>query len=261
MQKSFGILVGIIAFGLVLLAFMSVTVVSPGSVGVVVRMGATQSSSLPEGTHFVVPFITSVVSVNTRIQKLEANATASSKDLQNVSCKIALNFQVESTKATQIYQKLGLDYHTSIIQPTIQESIKSTTAHYTAEELITKRPQVKEDVYQYIKKRLGLNYIIVTDFSIVDFSFSPEFNRAIESKEVAKQKALTARNDLERIKTEAEQARERAAGEADAQKLLQQALDDRLLQLKAIEKWNGVMPVVQGNGSSAFIDVAAMMKK
>lgn len=260
-MKYYGILGGIIAFFVLLLAFMSITVVSPGTVGVVVRLGAVQSTYLPEGTHFIAPFITSVVQMNTRIQKLEALATASSKDLQNVSCKIALNFQAESVKTPVIYKNLGLDYDNSIIQPTIQESIKSTTARYTAEELITKRPQVKDDVYSYIKKRLAINNIIVTDFSIVDFSFSQEFNRAIESKEVAKQKALTARNDLERIKTEAEQARERAAGEADAQKLLQQSLDDRLLQLKAIEKWNGVMPVVQGNGSSAFVDVATLMKK
>ncbi len=260
-MKSYGILAGIIGFALFVLVFMSITVVSPGTVGVVVRLGAAQSQALPEGTHFIAPFITSVVSIDTRIRKLEALATASSKDLQNVSCKIALNFQVESVKASTIYKNLGLDYDNSIIQPTIQESIKSTTARYTAEELITKRPQVKDDVSAYIKKRLAVNNILVTDFSIVDFSFSPEFNRAIESKEVAKQKALTARNDLERIKTEAEQARERAAGEADAQKLLQQSLDDRLLQLKAIEKWNGIMPVVQGNGGGAFVDVAAMMKK
>lgn len=260
-MKSYAIIGSLGAFMVLLLVFMSVTVVSPGSVGVVVRLGAVQGASLPEGTHFIAPFITSVVSMNVRIQKLEAVATASSKDLQNVSCKIALNFQAENSKAATIYKTLGLDYDNSIIQPTIQESIKSTTARYTAEELITKRPHVKDDVYAYIKKRLAISNIIVTDFSIVDFSFSPEFNKAIEAKEVAKQKALTARNDLERIKTEAEQARERAAGEADAQKLLQQALDDRLLQLKAIEKWNGVMPVVQGSGNGAFVDVASLMKK
>jgi len=261
MQKTWNVFIGVGAFALLLLAFMSLTVVSPGTAGVVVRLGAVQNIVLPEGTHFIAPFITSVVSINTRIQKLEANATASSKDLQNVTCKIALNFQIEGVNAGKIYKNLGMDYAISIIQPTIQESIKSTTARYTAEELITKRPMVKDDVYAYIKKRLGMSYILVTDFSIVDFSFSPEFNRAIESKEVAKQKALTARNDLERIKTEAEQTREKAAGEADAQKLLQQALDDRLLQLKAIEKWNGVMPIVQGNSGGAFIDVATLMRK
>ncbi|TAG05078.1 MAG: prohibitin family protein [Cytophagia bacterium] len=261
MSKKTSIITTVASVLLFSVLMMSITTVDSGSVGVVVRLGAVQPITLPEGVHFVLPFVTSVVEINTRIQKIEANATASSKDLQNVTSKVALNYQLSSQKAQTIYQTLGLDYANSIIQPTIQESIKSATARYTAEELITKRPQVKEDVYQYIKKRLAQNNILVTDFSIVDFSFSPEFNRAIESKEVAKQKALTAKNDLDRIKTEAEQAREAAAGQADAQKLLQQALDDRLLQLKAIEKWNGILPIVQGSGNGSFIDVAALAGK
>lgn len=246
--------------GLIII-FMSFTTVQPGSVGVVVRLGAVQKVILSEGTHFVVPFVTKVVQVNTRIQKVEAEATASSKDLQNVTSKIALNYSLDPGKAQIIYQKLGLAYDISIIQPTIQESIKSATARYTAEELITKRASVKSDVYEYIKKRLGANNILVVEFSIVDFSFSPEFNKAIEAKEVAKQKAITAVNDLQRIKAEADQAIAQAKGQADAQKLLQESIDDKLLQLKAIEKWNGILPIVQGSGASAFLDVAALMKK
>jgi prohibitin 2 len=253
--------VGIVGFILILILFMSFTVVSPGTVGVVVRLGAVQSSTLPEGTHIVTPFVTSVVTMNVRIQKIEADATASSKDLQNVTSKVALNYQLASEKAHIIYRNLGLDYAASIIHPTIQESVKSATAKFTAEELITKRSQVKDDVYQYIKKRLSANNILVTDFSIVDFSFSPEFNKAIEAKEVAKQKAITAKNDLERIKAEADQAIAQAKGQADAQKLLQQSIDDNLLHLRAIEKWNGVLPIVQGSSGGAFIDVAAITGK
>lgn len=252
-----------IGIGLCLvLIFFSITfvIVRPGTIGVVTHFGAVQKTTLPEGIHLVTPFRTKVISLNVRIQKVEADATASSKDLQNVTSKVALNFYLSKEKASAIFQELGPNYNQSIIQPTIQESIKSATAKYTAEELITKRAKVKEDVYQYIKKRLGLNNIIVTDFSIVDFSFSTEFNRAIERKEVAKQKALTARNDLERIRTEAEQARVHAKGQADAQKLLQETLGEKVLQLKAIQKWNGVLPVVSGDGSNAFLDVSRMMK-
>lgn len=241
--------------------FTSYTIVQPGTVGVVTHFGAVQKATLPEGFHFVVPFRTKVTPINVRIQKVEADATASSRDLQNVTTRIALNYVLDKEKAQVIFQELGLNYNQSIIQPTIQESIKSATAKYTAEELITKRPAVKEDVYKYIKKRLAINNILVTEFSIVDFSFSKEFNSAIERKEVAKQKALTAKNDLERIRTEAEQARVQAKGQADAQQFLREAIDDKLLQLKAIEKWNGNMPVVMGDGSSAFVDLGAVLKK
>jgi regulator of protease activity HflC (stomatin/prohibitin superfamily) len=251
---------GVIAVVALMIVFSSYTIVQPGTVGVVTHFGAVQNIILPEGIHFTVPFRTNVIPIDARIQKVEADATASSKDLQTVTCKVALNYSLDKVKAHLIYQKLGLSYQTTIIQPTIQESIKQATARFTAEELITKRAQVKDDVFNYITKRLGQNYILVTEFSIVDFNFSPEFNKAIEAKEVAKQKAITAKNDLERIKAEADQAIAEARGKAESQRLLVESLSDKILQLKAIEKWNGVMPVVQGSTSGAFIDVASMMK-
>ncbi|MDX2305191.1 MAG: SPFH domain-containing protein [Microscillaceae bacterium] len=254
--------IGIITSLVLVIVFISTSFVTvgPGKVGVVAHFGKIQTTTLSEGIYFITPIRTKVTLMDVRIQKLEVDATASSKDLQTVTSRVALNFSLSNEKAALIFQKLGPNYEESIIQPTIQESIKSATANYTAEELITKRPNVKQEVYEYIKKRLGQNYIIVSDFSIVDFKFSDEFNRAIESKEVAKQKALTARNDLERIRTEAEQARVKAEGQADAQNLLREALSEELLRLKAIEKWDGVLPIVQGEGSGAFVDIGTVLK-
>jgi regulator of protease activity HflC (stomatin/prohibitin superfamily) len=261
-MKRIGLIgLGIAGVFLLVVLFSSYTIVQSGTVGVVTYFGAVQKIMLPEGIHFTVPFRTNVIPMDARIQKVEADATASSKDLQTVTCKVALNFTLDKNKAYLIYQNLGPGYDRTIIQPTIQESIKQATARYTAEELITKRAMVKDDVYAYIHKRLGANNIIVNDFSIVDFSFSAEFNKAIEAKEVAKQKAITAKNDLERTKAEAEQAIAEARGKAEAQKLVQETLSDKILQMRAIEKWNGVMPIVQGSSGGAFIDVASIMKK
>ncbi|NJL13424.1 MAG: prohibitin family protein [Microscillaceae bacterium] len=260
MKKTGIIIGGAIALLLIILLSLTFITVQPGTIGVVTHFGAVQRVTLPEGIHMITPFRTKVIPLDVRVQKLEADATASSRDLQTVTSRVALNFFLSKEKAATIFQELGANYEANIIQPTIQESVKSATARYTAEELITKRALVKDDVFKYIKKRLAANNIIVTEFSIVDFKFSPEFNRAIEQKEVAKQKALRARNDLERIRTEAEQARVKAQGDADAQNLLKEAIDDKILQLKAIEKWNGVLPVVQGESSGAFMDIGAIMK-
>lgn len=267
--------IGIISFVAILILFTissSAVIVDSGRVGVLTHFGAVQDQILPEGMHFIVPFRTKVTPINVRVQKTEAEATASSKDLQNVTSKVVLNFYLSKEKANIIFQNLGINYLQNIIEPTVQESIKSITSRYTAEELITKRPSVKKDVFLDIRTRLEENNIIVTDFSIIDFNFSPEFNRAIEAKQIAEQKALTARNDLVRIQTEAEQVEARAKGEANAmlakataqaqaQELLTTSLDDRLLQLKAIERWDGVMPVSMGEGASAFIDLGSVAKK
>ncbi len=239
--------------------FRTFVVVESGQVGVVANFGAVQDVLLPEGMHAVNPFVSTVIQLDVRVQKMEASASASSKDLQPVTSKVALNFFLSKEKANVIYRDLGLDYRQTIIEPVVQESIKSAAARYTAEELITKRPAVKDDVYEYIKKRLAQNNIIVTDFSIIDFNFSPEFNSAIELKQIAEQKALTALNDLERIRTEGEQERVRAQAQSDAQRLLQLSLDDELLKLKAIEKWDGKLPVISGEGGT-FVDIADILK-
>ena len=267
------VFLGVMTLLILFSAFSVVKTVPAGHVGVITHFGNVQSEILGEGIHSVMPFRTKVVQLNVRVQKIEADATASSKDLQTVTSKVALNFYLSKEKANVIYQKLGMDYQRTIIQPTIQESIKSATARYNAEQLITSRPKVKEDVYNYIKKRLAKNNIIVTDFSIVDFKFSPKFNEAIEKKQIAEQRALTAKNDLSRIKTEAEQAREKAKGEAEAQlelakaqakaqELLRQSVNGEIIQLKAIEKWNGILPVSMGEkGSGGFFDITTVGKK
>jgi len=255
MKKSSVILISIIAILAVFIIFSSITIVRPGTVGVITYFGAVQDRLLPEGMHFVVPIMTKVEHIDVRVQKVQSKATASSRDLQPVTSEVALNFYVDKTKANLVFQELGPNYISTIIDPTIQESIKSATARFNAEELITKRPEVKELVFKYIKKRLAENHIIVTDFSIVDFNFSKEFNQAIENKQIAEQKALTAENDLKRIKTEAQQEIEKAKGDAEAQELLKATLDDRVLELKAIEKWDGKLPTVMGEGSTPFVDL------
>ncbi|MEM9981484.1 MAG: prohibitin family protein, partial [Bacteroidota bacterium] len=248
----------IVIFLAIIFSIKTFVVVDSGKIGVVTHFGAVQKELLPEGIHAINPFKAEVIQLDVRIQKMEADATASSRDLQPVTSRVALNFYLSKEKANIIFQDLGPDYQKTIIQPIIQESIKSATARYTAEELITKRPQVKEDVYAYIKKRLSRNNIIVTDFSIVDFNFSEEFNSAIELKQIAEQKALTAKNDLARIRTEAEQERVRAQAQADAQNLLQQSINEELLRLKAIEKWDGKLPVV--SSGDTFVDIGAILK-
>ncbi|MCP4349240.1 MAG: prohibitin family protein [Desulfobacterales bacterium] len=246
--------------------------VEPGTVGVVTHFGAVQSEIMPEGLHFITPVRTKIISINVRIQKLEAEASASSKDLQIVTTRVALNFYLSKEKANLIFQNLGMEYKTSIIDPTIQESVKSTIARFNAEEVITKRPEVKLLIFNDIKNRLEQNNIVVTDFSIVDFSFSTEFNKAIEEKQIAEQRALRARNDLERIKTEAEQVKVRAKGEASAkleiakaeakaQELLRKTLDPQIIKLRTVEKWDGVLPMFLGETSGTFIDVVRALEK
>lgn len=250
----------LVLIALVLIAIFAsqgfVTVES-GTVGVVTRFGAVQEGILPPGLHGKIPVVTQVIPLDTRVQKVEADATASSKDLQEVTSKIVLNYRVDPAKANTIYSELGLQYPATIVAPALQESIKATAAKYTAEELITRRAEVAQQMEDDLIARLSNKNIIPTDLSIIDFNFSSEFNDAIEQKQVAQQAALRAQNDLEKVRIEAQQTLaeaegrakaelERARAEAEAQKMLRDTISPELLQLRFIERWDGKLPIYSG---------------
>ena len=120
---------------------------------------------------------------------------------------------------------------------------------------------VSLETKQHLKDRLLPYAIIVDDFSIVNFTFSTEFTKSIEAKQTAEQHALKAQNDLKRIQIEADQKVATAKAEAEALRLQKENVSENLIRLrqveasiKAIERWNGVLPQVAG-GAIPFIDV------
>lgn len=234
------------------------TTVPTGFVGVKTNFGRV-IDQIPPGIHAKAPLgITQVNLMETRVQKEQVTASAASRDLQQVTSVVALNFRLDESKAMYVYQKVGNEYQVRIIAPAIQESVKATTAKFTAEELITKRQQVGEEIKTSLANRLSDEGLVIEDLNIVDFDFSKSFNEAIEAKVTAEQNALAAKNKLEQIKFEADQAIAVARGKAEAQKVEGEALraNPEVLQLRAVEKWNGVLPgtMVPG-GSLPFIGV------
>lgn len=258
-------IVGLLIGGFVLLLLLvtlnplPLVVISAGERGVVLNWGAVSQNILGEGLHWRTPFVQKVVKVDTQIQKEQVDAGASSKDLQTVTTQIALNFHLQEDKVNTLWQKIGAEYKSKIIDPAIQESVKSVTAKYTAEELITKREQVKDEVKLSLRERLAQDYISVDDFSIVNFEFSKSFDEAIESKVTAEQNALAAKNKLEQVKYEADQRIAEAQGEAEAIKIQAQAIQQQggkeYVQLQAINKWNGNLPTQMFGNAIPFINI------
>ena len=222
-------------------------IVPAGERGILLTFGKVEEIILEEGLNFKIPIIQIVKKIDIKIQKEEIDASAASKDLQIVTAKIALNYHLESEMVNKLWQSVGKDYKSRIIDPAIQEAVKAVTARYTAEELITKRPQVKDDAKIALSERLAKEFILVDELSIVNFDFSASFNQAIEAKVTAEQNALAAKNKLEQVKYEAEQRVVEAKGEAEAisiqAKAIQQQGGSEYVRLKTIEKWNGVLPV------------------
>ena len=242
--------------------------IGAGERGIVLNFGAVQESVLGEGLHFRVPMMQKVAIMDVKVQKSLTNAAASSSDLQEVSSEVALNYHIVQDKANIVYQSIGIQFKERIIDPAVQEVVKAVTAKYTAEELITKRPAVSEAMRANLAERLLVHNIAVDAFSIVGFSFSKIFMEAIESKQTAEQLALKAKRDLDRIKIEAEQTITAARAEAESLRLQRANISPDLIELRkieanlrAIDKWNGILPQVTGAGAVPFIGVGEIQKR
>lgn len=220
--------------------------------GIATRLGTPTGRIRGEGLHFKLPLIEGNKNVEIRVQKKEVDVSAASRDLQTVSSRIAINFAIDPPKVIDLYRQIGDDFDDRIISPAIQESVKSITAQYTAEELITKRTEVSDAILAELKDRVGQYGLIASDLNIVDFEFSESFNDSIERKVTAQQDALAAENKLKQIEFEAQQAIAAAKGKAEAQRIEGEALraNPEVLQLRAVEKWNGVLPQYVTDGAS-----------
>lgn len=224
--------------------------VGAGNIGVKDTMGVVDPTPWGPGVQWTGVF-TSTHSFSIRVQLVEYEASASSKDLQMVNTKIALNFKLRPDASPEIYKTIGENYQSVIIAPVIQEAVKSSTAMYTAEDLIKERTRVKNDITNYIISKLDDKGLVVTEVAITDFSFSDEFDKAIEAKQVAEQNALTAKNKLEEMRYTSE-----------AMKLQSEVLEIKKLDIQQsfIDKWDGSMPkvlITSGNGQNMLLGIDA----
>lgn len=245
---------------LILIAIFPIVVIGAGNRGVVFsNTSGVQQKILGEGVHFRVPFVESVQHISVRVQKDEVTASAASKDLQTVTAKIVVNWHLDANRVNKIYQNIGDEKAVvdRILIPNTNEVVKAATAKYNAEQLLTQRPALKQEIDKGLSERLKSYDVILDDVSIVDLDFSAQFNQAIEAKATAEQEALAQKNKLESIKYQAQQKIETAKAEAESIQIKGDALKNNpeLVQLNAVDKWNGVLPTYMLGDSTPFINL------
>ena len=254
--------------------FGSFGTVGAGERGVKTRFGAIVST-VPQGLYFKFPFIDTVhiLEVKTRTINYDKNGKegdatdtsqlfGASKDLQDVQIGVVVNYHISADKVQSIFAQYSSvdNYETNVIEPIIREVVKSTSAQYTAEELVTKRAEYSDKVNMLLNSSLSAKDAILEKFSVTNFEFSKSFSQAIENKVTAVQNAEAQKNKLEQVKYEAQQTIETAKATAEAQRISAQALTSQggkdYVQLKAIEKWDGKLPTQLVPGSAVpFIDL------
>ncbi|MBQ8825162.1 MAG: SPFH domain-containing protein [Ruminococcus sp.] len=264
------ITLSVIILLILILGVCSVSIVPAGNSGVVVTLGSVNSTVWDEGLHFKAPFIQNIVIINNKIQKSEITSNSVSKDLQTVSNSVAVNYHVTKDSSASIYKTIGEQYSDTVLQPAIQESVKSVTAQYTAEELITKRSAVGDEIRKTLSNKVTEYGIVIDKFNIVNFDFSDEFNQAIEQKQVAEQNKLRAETEKQQkiieaeaaakqktiaAEAEAEATLKKAEAEAKANEKINASLSQNVLKYLQIDKWNGEYPNVVSSDSSILIDI------
>ena len=261
------IIVGVIALLFIFLITNPFLSIPAGHRGVVLNWGAVQKEVLPEGLAFRWPVYQKVVRADVRILVTQPDCDAVTKDQQVNHTKVAVNYHIIPSEASWVYQNVGIDYKDKLVYPKIQEIVKAITARYTALELISKREQIRNEMKEHLKEALQPYKIVVDDFSVVNFKWDADFQKAIEAKQVAEQLAMKAQRDLERIKIEAEQKITQAKAEAESLRLQKENVTPHLIKLrqieasiKAIEKWNGQLPRFSG-GAIPFIDMKLLDEK
>ena len=244
---------------LIILVFGCFSTIKSGEVGIITRFGKIIDTTKNEGLVFKLP-IDKMTKINIKVQKYE-NYTAlstSTKDMQVVNnIKVSINYRLDKDKVIDLYKKVGVDYNTNVLEPSIQETVKAVISKYTAEELVTRRSEISLDMNNTLDERIkgyGINSVAV---SINNFDFSAAYNDAIEKKAVAEQEVETSKNQLEKAKIDAEKKKVEAQGEADANALLEESLTDEIIMQKFIEKWNGELPKV--TSSDNIFDVSSLL--
>jgi regulator of protease activity HflC (stomatin/prohibitin superfamily) len=260
-EQPWGVSALLVILGLVaVISLNAFIVINPGEAGVLSILGKAQDGVLLEGIHFKPPLIGKVDVYDLTVQKFEVPAQSSTKDLQDLTASFAINFRLDPMQMVEIRRKQGnlQNIVSKIIAPQTQESFKVAAARRTVEEAITKREELKQDFDLALGDRLQKYGIIVLDTSVVDLTFSPEFSKAVEEKQIAEQRAQRAVYVAREAEQEAEANVNRARGQAEAQRLLRETLTPELLQKQAIDKWNGEFPqVMGGSGALPFINLDA----
>ena len=254
--------------------FSAFGTIDAGERGVKTRLGAI-TGAIDPGLYFKMPFIEKVkaMEVKTRTINYDKNGTegdatdtsqlsGASKDLQDVWIGVVVNYHIDPAKVDMIYSQYRSveNYESNVIEPVIREVVKSTSAQYTAEELVTKRAEYSDKVNLTLAEKFTAKDAVLERFSVTNFEFSQAFTQAIEGKVTAVQNAEASKNKLEQIKFEAQQKIETAKAEAESIRIQANAINSQggadYVQLKAIEKWNGNLPTQMIPGSTVpFINL------
>jgi len=265
--RAIGMLILLIIF--LIIVWGTFVIVPAGHRGVALWWGSVEKRIMGEGLNFKVPIAETVIKVDVKVQPHPfKEIDASSKEYQNVKMTGMMNFHIDPSFVNDLYQKVGLDFADKVIDPAFNDFVKEVVPTYPIGEILPKREEIRKRAMTKLGDNLARYHIIVDDIYFANIRFSPEYEGAVEAKQVAQQQVETQKQVLAQREIEAQQKVATAKGEAEsilvvaqgqakANDALSRSISPILVQYKGIEKWNGILPQVSG-GAVPFIDLGKM---
>jgi len=264
--------IGILLFIVFIILWGTFVIVPAGHRGVVLWWGSVEKRIMGEGLNFKVPIAEGVIKVDVRVQPHPfKEIDAASKEYQMVKLTGMMNFHIDPSFVNDLYQKVGLDFANKVIDPAFNDFVKEVVPIYLITEILPKREDIRKRAMAKLGDNLARYHIIVDDIYFANIRFSPEYEKAVEAKQVAQQQVETQRQVLAQREIEAQQKVATAKGEAEsilvvaqgqakANDALSRSISPILVQYKGIERWNGILPQVSG-GAMPFIDLGKMQER
>jgi len=262
--RSLGLLILVLI--IIIILWGTFVIIPAGNRGVVLWWGSVESRIMGEGLNFKVPIAERVLKVDVRVQPHPfKEIDAASKEYQMVKLTGMMNFHIDPAYVNDLYQKVGLDFAPKVIDPAFNDFVKEVVPIYQITEILPKREEIRKRAMGKLGDNLARYHIIVDDIYFANIRFSPEYEKAVEAKQVAQQQVETQRQVLAQREIEAQQKVATAKGEAEsiqvvaqgqarANDALSRSISPILVQYKSVEKWNGILPQVSGN-AVPFIDL------
>jgi len=250
--------VAVIAIVVVSVAGCGIKVVDTGQRGIKTRFGEVVSESLPEGLYFFNPFTSTIVEMDTRVQRVDAETDTYTRDVQQAAIKYTLNYRLQQNAAHLMYRDIGRDWEQKLIPQVVLGTLKETIGVWDAVDLISNRDKAANAAFESIRNSLSERNVEVSRFEITDISYTKEFENSVEQKVIAQQKAIEEQNRTKQIEEQARQKVLSAEAEAKSMQIRAEALEQnaKLVEWEAVQKWNGVLPqYMLGSGATPFINL------
>lgn len=254
-----GIAISIASIFVLALLVSSVYLVPPGNRGVLVTLGKVAPRSYVNGIGFKWPIISQMVNLDVRTQKFADSTETYTSDIQTAGLRYVFTYELNPANVNVLYETIGMDYESKIVTPILDAAIKDVIGKWPAQELVSNRDVAASNITACLKERMNSVFIQNLSFVLRNVGYSDNFEKSIEDKVIAEQKAQEAVNNTKRIQEEAQQTVIAAKAEAEAMEIKSQALakNKGLTEYEAVLRWDGKLPQYMMGNAVPFLNLGS----